>query len=252
MPRRPPGRHRRGRHRKPKSSGAPVYVTTATLAAFVVGGVNVPGAIGASRQPRAHADTHERSGQQLAALELRSRNAAAEDARISRVRSEAAAALLQAREQARRARAEAKRRARAAALRALKRWVSPILNYHLSAGFGESSYLWSSVHTGQDFSAPVGTPVRAAAAGTIIFAGWDGAYGNKIAIQHHDGTVTWYAHLSAFVLTTGEVAAGDMIGRVGSTGNTTGAHLHFEVRPGGDKAEPIDPLGWLRAHGVHV
>ena len=82
----------------------------------------------------------------------------------------------------------------------------------------------------------------------IISAGYDGSYGQKIVVQHADGTETWYAHLSSFVRTGGTVKAGDVIGRVGSTGNSTGDHLHLEVRPGG--GDPVPPLSWLREHGV--
>jgi murein DD-endopeptidase MepM/ murein hydrolase activator NlpD len=118
----------------------------------------------------------------------------------------------------------------------------------LTAGFGQYG-LWSHSHTGQDFAAPVGTPVHALADGTIIFASYDGAYGNKIAIQHEGGLVTWYAHLSAYEVEIGDkVEAGQLIGRVGDTGNTTGPHLHLEIRPSADV--PVDPLPWLRSHGI--
>ena len=125
----------------------------------------------------------------------------------------------------------------------------PVLGFRLTAGFGDYG-LWSSSHTGQDFACGYGTPVHAAGDGKIIFASYDGAYGNKIAIRHPDGTVTWYAHLSAFVRTSGMVKAGDLIGRVGTTGNTTGAHLHFEVRP--HDGAPVPPLTWLRQHGIRI
>jgi len=148
------------------------------------------------------------------------------------------------------AKAAAEKRAREAAERARPKWVKPILNYGISAGYGESSYLWSSVHTGQDFTAPAGTPIRAVGDGKIISAGWDGAYGQKIVVLHADGTETWYAHMSSFVRTGGAVKAGDVIGRVGSTGNSTGNHLHFEAHPRG--GGPVEPISWLRAHGVRI
>jgi murein DD-endopeptidase MepM/ murein hydrolase activator NlpD len=154
---------------------------------------------------------------------------------------------------AREARAAAKRAAeaaKAAAEAAKPDWVKPVLNFSLSAGFGESSGLWSHRHTGQDFAAPVGTPVRAIGDGKIISATWDGAYGRKIIVEHTDGTVSWYAHLSAFVQTSGAVRAGDVIGRVGSTGNSTGAHLHLEIRP--DGGDPVPPIQWLARHGVRL
>nr|MBA3233073.1 M23 family metallopeptidase [Propionibacteriales bacterium] len=138
-------------------------------------------------------------------------------------------------------------RARLVERKARTTWVLPISHYRLTAGFGDYG-LWSQAHTGQDFAAPIGTPVRSAGAGTIIFAGYDGAYGYKIVVEHPDGLVTWYAHLSSFVRTTGPVRAGELIGRVGSTGNVTGPHLHFEVRPHDGAA--VDPLPWLAAHHI--
>jgi murein DD-endopeptidase MepM/ murein hydrolase activator NlpD len=251
VPPRRPSRGSRGRHRRPKNTGAPAYLTAATLATFAVSGVNVPGAIGASRGsgtvPVAASMGIKPSTQSGAADELRSRLAEQASVRASRLR---ATRVLQAQRLAEIARSEAEQRAKEARERARPTWVKPILNYRLTAGFGQSSYLWSHAHTGQDFAAPVGTPVRTIGAGRIVSADWDGAYGRKIVVQHPDGTVTWYAHLSAFVRTSGMVQAGDVIGRVGSTGNTTGPHLHLEVRPG--DGDPINPLPWLRAHGVRV
>ena len=244
----PPRRPTSGRHRRPKSSGAPAYLTAATLAAFAVGGVNVPGAIGASRSTGIEpvAATTDSKRPPLSAAELRTRVALQQAARATRLR----AAKAEADRLAAAAKAAAVKRAKEAAERARPKWVKPLLNYRLSAGFGESSHLWSTVHTGQDFSAPAGTPIRAVGDGKIISAGWDGSYGQKIVVLHSDGTETWYAHMSSFVRTGGEVKAGDVIGRVGSTGNSTGNHLHFEARPGG--AGPVEPMAWLRAHGVRV
>jgi murein DD-endopeptidase MepM/ murein hydrolase activator NlpD len=129
-------------------------------------------------------------------------------------------------------------------------WFLPLRSFRTSAGFGQAGGLWSADHTGQDFSAPMGTPIRAVGAGEIIFAGWDGPYGNKIVVRHDDGTETWYCHMSNFEYTSGYVSAGTVIGYVGSTGNSTGPHLHFEVRPGG--GDPIDPLPWLRGLGLPI
>jgi murein DD-endopeptidase MepM/ murein hydrolase activator NlpD len=246
----PPRRPASGRHRRPKNSGAPAYLTAATLAAFAVGGVNVPGAIGASRDPGSSyepvAATTQPKRRTVSAAELRTRVAEQQAARATRLRATKAEAdrlAAVAKERAEKRAAEARAKAR-------PRWVAPLLNYGMSAGFGEASYLWSHVHTGQDFTAPAGTPIRAVGDGVIISAGWDGSYGQKIVIEHSDGTHTWYAHMSSFVRTSGPVKAGDVIGRVGSTGNATGNHLHLEVRPGG--GDPINPLPWLRAHGVRV
>lgn len=130
------------------------------------------------------------------------------------------------------------------------RWVLPVSDYHLSAGFGEVSSLWSSAHTGLDFAAADGSPVVAVAGGTVRRLGYDGPYGNKVELRHRDGTVTWYCHLSSFHVSRGdELRAGEKLGTVGSTGNVTGAHLHLEVRSGG---RPIDPAAALSARGLRL
>lgn len=129
--------------------------------------------------------------------------------------------------------------------------VIPVASYRITATFGASSYLWSSVHTGVDLAAPTGTPVAAAVAGIVAGAGYDGAYGNKITITDADGTETWYAHLNTIQVAIGTtVEPGDLIGTVGATGNVTGPHLHLEVRPGG--AGPVDPVTWFEARGVRL
>ena len=140
--------------------------------------------------------------------------------------------------------------AAARAEREAKRWLLPVDGYRITAGFGAGGSMWSNRHTGLDFAAPTGTEVRSLSSGEIIFAGYDGPYGNKIIIRHWDGTETWYCHLSRFVLRSGEVAPGEVIGRVGSTGNSTGPHLHLEVHP--DGGDPVNPRSWLEDHGVNV
>ncbi|QLE76112.1 M23 family metallopeptidase [Streptomyces rectiverticillatus] len=124
----------------------------------------------------------------------------------------------------------------------------PLASYTLTAGFGQAGNMWSANHTGEDFAAPTGTPVRAVGGGKIVQAGWAGAYGYRIVLRLDDGTELWFCHLSSMVVTSGKVAPGQVIGRVGATGNVTGPHLHLEVRPGG--GAPIDPLGWLRNRGL--
>jgi murein DD-endopeptidase MepM/ murein hydrolase activator NlpD len=125
----------------------------------------------------------------------------------------------------------------------------PINGAGWSASFGTAGSAWSSgYHTGQDFTAPTGTPVMAASGGTITFAGWSDAYGNKIEITHSDGNQTWYAHLDSLERTSGTVHPGDVIGYVGCTGNCYGSHLHFEFHPGGGTA--TDPVAWLSTHGA--
>ncbi len=95
-------------------------------------------------------------------------------------------------------------------------------------------------HTGVDLAAPSGTTVRAAAGGTVIFAGWKRAYGRTLVVDHGNGTATVYGHCSALLVSNGDsVRQGQAIARVGSTGVSTGPHLHFEVRHGG---KPVNPL----------
>ena len=101
---------------------------------------------------------------------------------------------------------------------------------------------WGRLHEGIDIGAPGGTPIVASAAGTVIFAGWLGGYGNLTLIDHGNGVATAYGHQSAFSVTSGPVSQGQAIGAVGSTGNSTGNHLHFEVRING---AAVDPLGYL-------
>ncbi|WP_436800634.1 M23 family metallopeptidase [Streptomyces syringium] len=124
----------------------------------------------------------------------------------------------------------------------------PVGSYTLTAGFGQAGDMWSANHTGADFAAPTGTPVKAVGGGTITSAGWAGAYGYRVVLTLNDGTQIWYCHLSSMVVTSGQVSAGDVIGRVGATGNVTGPHLHLETRPGG--GSPVDPLSWLRGRGL--
>jgi murein DD-endopeptidase MepM/ murein hydrolase activator NlpD len=132
---------------------------------------------------------------------------------------------------------------------ALNQWTLPLSGYHLTATFGQSSSLWSTVHTGLDFAAPSGTPLHAIANGVVTSAGYDGAYGNKTVVTLDDGTELWYCHQTSFTVGEGDVVrAGDLIGYVGSTGNVTGPHLHLEVRPGA--GDPVDPYEALRVHGL--
>jgi murein DD-endopeptidase MepM/ murein hydrolase activator NlpD len=129
-------------------------------------------------------------------------------------------------------------------------WQLPLASYSLSSRFGECSALWSACHTGLDFSAPSGSPIYAVANGVVTEVGYDGSYGNKTVVQLEDGTELWYCHQSSFGVSVGEtVVGGQTIGYVGSTGNSTGPHLHLEVRPGA--GDPVDPYSALIAHNVN-
>jgi murein DD-endopeptidase MepM/ murein hydrolase activator NlpD len=129
-------------------------------------------------------------------------------------------------------------------------WVLPVVGYHLTGRFGQVSGLWNSFHTGLDFAAPEGTQIHSIGPGTVVSTAYDGAYGNKTVVRLDDGTVLWYCHQSAFGVHPGQrVRPDDLIGYVGSTGNTTGPHLHLEVHPHGGDA--IDPEDWLPEHHLH-
>ncbi|MET7935789.1 transglycosylase family protein [Streptomyces sp. NPDC005322] len=136
---------------------------------------------------------------------------------------------------------------------AARRHVAPV-NGPITAAYGVRGSRWASGHhTGVDFAVPIGTSVRAAAPGTVVAAGWGGAFGYQVIIHHADGLYTQYAHLSALTVRTGQtVEAGRRIARSGNTGNTTGPHLHFEVRTSPRYGSDIDPLAYLRARGVSV
>ncbi|TXS37603.1 M23 family metallopeptidase [Streptomyces sp. OR43] len=146
--------------------------------------------------------------------------------------------------------AEKKRRADEAARKEALRpkFVMPVKDHQLSAYFGQAGVNWMSVHTGIDFPVDYGTPVMAATDGTVRTQ-FNTAYGNMAIVTAADGTETWYCHLSSTRIRSGYVKAGDVIAHSGDSGNSTGPHLHFEVRPGGGAA--IDPLPWLRSHNVN-
>ncbi|MGP3966901.1 M23 family metallopeptidase [Streptomyces sp. 6N223] len=149
------------------------------------------------------------------------------------------------RQQEREEREAAEEAARQEALR--PKFALPVEQHGLSAYFGDAGINWMSLHTGIDFPVSYGTPVMAATDGEITTQ-WDPSYGNMVILTAPDGTETWYAHLSSTVYTSGWVQAGTVIAYSGDSGNSTGPHLHFEVRPWG--GDPVDPLYWLRDHGL--
>ncbi|MFD7512171.1 M23 family metallopeptidase, partial [Streptomyces sp. NPDC059853] len=106
-------------------------------------------------------------------------------------------------------------------------------------------------HTGQDFAVPTGTPVRAVGSGTVVSVTCGDAFGNAVIIDHGNGYYSQYAHLSVTEVAQGQyIAVGQRLGRSGSTGNSTGPHLHFEIRLTPYVGSAIDPAPWLRDHGV--
>jgi murein DD-endopeptidase MepM/ murein hydrolase activator NlpD len=135
-------------------------------------------------------------------------------------------------------------------------WVDPVKKYKLSATFHQSGSMWQSTHSGQDFAVPSGTEVLAAHGGTVVKAGGNGAgdgpaYGNAVVIKHGNRTYSQYAHLSRIDVKVGQVVkTGQVIARSGNTGNSSGPHLHFEIRTTSNYGSAIDPVAFLRSKGV--
>jgi murein DD-endopeptidase MepM/ murein hydrolase activator NlpD len=176
------------------------------------------------------------------------REAAAHRAAV-RAAEHQAAVKAESREASVKAAPNAQHQASARKASARTRIVLPVARYHLTARFNQGRSRWAHRHTGLDFAAPIGTPIRSVMAGVVTQARFAGAYGRQVKVRHYDGTVTSYGHMSRFSVSVGRVvAAGSQVGAVGVTGNTTGPHVHFEVRPGG--GAPIDPAPWLRRHGL--
>ncbi|QES47290.1 peptidase [Streptomyces venezuelae] len=132
-------------------------------------------------------------------------------------------------------------------------FVAPVIA-RVNTPYGASGAMWSSgTHTGVDFAARAGTSVKAVGAGTVVSAGWAGSYGNEVIIKHADGHYSQYGHMSQLSVSVGQsVTAGAQVGLVGSTGNSTGPHLHFEIRTGQNYGSDINPLNYLRSKGVSV
>ncbi|CAL9352171.1 transglycosylase family protein [Streptomyces sp. enrichment culture] len=131
--------------------------------------------------------------------------------------------------------------------------VAPV-SAALGTPYHKAGSAWSKgYHTGVDFPVPTGTPVKSVGAGTVVAAGWEGSFGYQVVVRHADGRYSQYAHLSAISVRNGQsVGAGQRIGRSGSTGNSSGPHLHFEVRTGPGFGSDVDPLAYLRAGGVKI
>jgi murein DD-endopeptidase MepM/ murein hydrolase activator NlpD len=189
------------------------------------------------------------------------RNAEAEKARAAAERAKKAEAARKA-ELAERAEQDKKREADKRKSRtetvssrsARKSGLSAPVDSGPSTPYRAAGSSWSKgYHTGVDFPVPTGTSVKAVGAGNVVSAGFAGSYGYQVVIRHADGKYTQYAHLSALTVREGQkVDSGQRIGRSGSTGNSTGPHLHFEVRTGPGFGSDVDPLAYLRAGGVTV
>ncbi|MFE0773726.1 M23 family metallopeptidase [Streptomyces sp. NPDC058861] len=224
------------------------------------------GVIGTLASPALAADTDNRSPEDTGLTKV-----IAEDSLVDRLNAQADAQDREAFEAVaeQKARAEAKRKAEARAKeireeraraareaerRRLNSFQLPIAGSYVSTGYRTGGSLWSSgSHSGVDFHAAYGSRVVSVGSGTVVEAGWGGAYGNNIVIRMHDGTYTQYGHLSSIGVYVGQtVEPGQQIGISGSTGNSTGPHLHFEARTGADYGSDINPISYLRARGVAV
>ncbi|MFE2643448.1 M23 family metallopeptidase [Streptomyces nigra] len=146
---------------------------------------------------------------------------------------------------------------KAAAKKAVS-WVAPVKKYSKSASFMQNGARWAHKHSGQDFAVPTGTQVVAAHGGTVVKAGGNGAgdgpaYGNAIVIKHGNGTYSQYAHLSRVEVKIGQVVkTGQEIAKSGNTGNSSGPHLHFEIRKTANYGSAIDPVSFLKAKGLKI
>lgn len=125
----------------------------------------------------------------------------------------------------------------------------PVANHPINSNYGIRHLVGEDaprMHQGVDIAAPTGAPVLASAQGVVVRSGYDGGYGNFVEIRHPNGLTTFYGHLSVItrgVVAGAEVESGQTIGQVGSTGYSTGPHLHFEVRRRGARLNPVEYLG---------
>jgi murein DD-endopeptidase MepM/ murein hydrolase activator NlpD len=243
-----------GKHRRPSR----MKRTTARAAG--VAALATTGVIGTIAAPALAADNSVEQTGLMPVVSVGESLAAQLDAQAE-AQAQAAAQKKAAAEAKRKAEARAKeireakeRAAREAERKRLNRFVAPISGSYVSTGYKTGGSLWSSgSHTGIDFHAGSGTSVHAVGRGTVVEAGWGGSYGNEIVIRMADGTYTQYGHLSSLGVSVGQsVTPGQQIGLSGATGNVTGPHLHFEARTTAEYGSDIDPVAYLRSHGVNV
>jgi murein DD-endopeptidase MepM/ murein hydrolase activator NlpD len=190
--------------------------------------------------------------------------AQAEAAKAAKAKAVKAAKAKAAAVAKQKAAAEAKRKAAAQARKAAAAkkktasWVDPVKQYRLSAKFAQAGGMWTQKHSGQDYAVPTGTNVMAAHGGTVVKAGGYGAgdgpaYGNAVVIKHGNGTYSQYAHLSRIDVRVGQIVrTGQHIASSGNTGNSSGPHLHFEIRTTPNYGSAIDPAAFLRSKGVRA
>ncbi|MGV9316334.1 M23 family metallopeptidase [Streptomyces sp. NPDC003691] len=244
----------RGRRRTPAKRSALLTVAVPSACVMGVAGIAAASVGDIGAEPKVKEDTttlaaadtpteqiaaNSRVDTQLAALSAEARDFGD---RASRTQERID---LKARQEAERQKreAEAKRRE---ALR--PKFALPVKQKGLSTYYGQSGVNWMALHTGIDFPVDYGAEVMAATDGTVRTQ-YNRAYGNMVILTAPDGTETWYCHLASAKVRYGKVKAGDVIGYAGDSGNSTGPHLHFEVRPGG--GSHVNPLTWLQSKGLN-
>ncbi|MFE4356326.1 M23 family metallopeptidase [Kitasatospora sp. NPDC056800] len=131
-------------------------------------------------------------------------------------------------------------------------WSAPVPNAPTSNPYGKANRSYAAgYHTGVDFAVSPGTPLLAVGDASVVSAGWDGAYGKEVVLRLADGHFAQYAHMSSVTVSAGQrVSAGERIGLSGSTGNSTGPHLHFEIRTSNRYGAVVNPIAYLAGHGV--
>lgn len=259
------GTHRRSRQRR---RHLPVAAGTATLAVAVIGSLTMSTAgasigqdqsVSALEAPSRPAATPALAAvgpfaslttatQSLTQAAEQASSASHKEVRAAEKKAKAAEAKrqkeLQRKRAAERTARETERRERLASM-----YTKPLDAYRVATAYGTRGWVWSrGYHTGLDLTSSYGTPVKAVHSGQVTFAGWDGAYGYKVEITHPDGTQSWYAHMSSLATSGGAVTTGQVIGYVGSTGNSYGNHLHLEVHS--DSGGELDPYTWLQDKGI--
>ncbi|MCW8095903.1 M23 family metallopeptidase [Streptomyces tauricus] len=250
-----------GKHRLPSR------MTRTTRRTVGVAALATTGVVGTLAAPAFAAESEiEQTGPLMAvtmgdtvAQEIDAQAVAQRQAAEQAAAREKAEAAAKKRAEEARAKAEKEREAKARAAREAERkrlnaYTTPIAGSYVSTSYQAGGGVWSSgSHTGIDFHAASGTAVHAVGSGTVVEAGWGGSYGNQIVIKMVDGTYTQYGHLSSIGVSVGQtVTPGQQIALSGATGNVTGAHLHFEARTTAEYGSDMDPVAYLRGHGVNV
>ena len=237
-------RHARGAARGTTGPRALRRRPAALLVALALGGV-LAGVVGLPATPAATADSS------VADVLLASENAAFADE--AELMPQMAITEAQAQErlvEVAAARAQREAAAVAAAEAARPEAVAPVDGARMTTCFCQR---WGTMHWGIDLAAPLGTPILAAADGVVLRAGPASGYGNAIYIQDADGNVEVYGHMRYLYVEAGDVvSAGDLIAKVGSEGQSTGPHLHFEIHVGSMTGRPTDPQEWLAERGIQI